>query len=423
MKAFSLPERAVNSQSSGEPRGTQHSTHQAIRRPRNSADDPRALTAMAGLGVIGALGTFSFLPLVVSQAIAGLGMSPQAAGLLATAEMAASGAATLLVSFVVHRFDRRRIALVGLTLIIAGSLISEAVSHFVAIVFGRAVTGLGEGSLAGTVIASMAGTRLPERNFGLWTIANMIAASLLLFAVMPAVIAAWGIAGVFGAYLCLALPGFALLAWYPDSGPTLRTVAKPAGTLGAAVIVCLTAILLANLANGGIWAYMQRFGAASSVSAELTARALGYAALAGLVGGVLVTLIGTRCGRTLPNAAALALSAASATLVAAGSAPAVFISAAMCFYLAWVFGLPYLMGIVAALDPQGRAATLGVLVQSAGLAIGPTAASELGSGAEYRFVAYVGFALYAIAFLIAVPLAYLVDRGRLKSENQDDEGT
>jgi MFS family permease len=392
-----------------------HVTTQTICRPAHSPDDARALAAMAGLGVIGALGTFSFLPLVVSQAIAGLRVTPQAAGVLATAEMAAAGAATLLVSFVVHRFDRRRIALFGLILIVAGSLISEGMGHFAVIVLGRAVTGVGEGSLVAAVIASMAGTSLPERNFGLWTIANMIAASLLLFAVMPAVIATWGLAGVFGAYLCLALPGFALIAWYRDGAPRPRTAAKPASSLGVAVVASLIAILLASLANGGIWAHMQRFGAASGVSAELTTRALGYAAFAGLVGGVLVILIGTRFGRTLPNAAALALSAASALLVAAGGTPDMFISAAMCFYLAWVFGLPYLMGIVAALDPQGRAATLGVLMQSIGLAIGPAAASALAAGMQYRAVAYISFALYGLALLIAVPLAYSVDRSRLES--------
>ncbi|MGH8325875.1 MAG: MFS transporter [Steroidobacteraceae bacterium] len=393
-------------------------THQPIHRRARSADDPRALTAMAGLGVIGALGTFSFLPLVVSQAIAGLGLNPRAAGLLATAEMAAGGVATFLASFVVHRLDRRRIALLGLILIVAGSGISEEASHFAVMAFGRVVTGVGEGTLIAAVIASMAGTRLPERNFGLWTIANMVAASLLLYAVMPAVIASWGIAGVFGAYLCLALPGFALLAWYPHGTPAPRTVAAPASSLGAGAVLCLTAILLSHLAHGGIWAYMQRFGAASGISAALTARALGYAAFAGLLGGVLVTLLGTRWGRALPNAAALVLSAASALLVATGRTPGSFVTAAMCFYLAWVFGLPYLMGILAALDPQGRAATLGIVMQNIGLAAGPAGAGALAAGSQYRTVAHVGFGLYLLALLIIVPLAYRVDRGLRSSAHR-----
>jgi predicted MFS family arabinose efflux permease len=397
-------------------------TREAISRTARSADDPRALAAMAGLGVIGALGTFSFLPLVVSQAIAGLGLSPRAAGLLATAEMAAGGVATFLASFVVHRLERRRIALLGLILIVAGSGLSEAVHHFAVMAAGRVVTGAGEGALIAAVIASMAGTRLPERNFGLWTIANMIAASVLLYALMPAVIASWGIGGVFGAYLCLTLPGFALLAWYPQDTPAPRILAaRSAGPLGAGVVLCLIAILLSHLAHGGIWAYMQRFGAASGVPVALTARALGYAAFAGLVGGALVTLLGTRWGRVLPNAAALALSGVSALLVAAGHTAGAFVTAAMCFYLAWVFGLPYLMGIIAALDSQGRAATLGIVMQNIGLAAGPAGAGALAAGLHYRTVAYVGFGLYLIALLIAVPLAHRVDRGQRVLEQRNLE--
>lgn len=393
-------------------------------RPARSADNPRELTAMAGLGVIGSLGTFSFLPLVVSQAIAGLGLDPSAAGLLATAEMAAGGVATFLASFVVHRIDRRRIALLGLILIVAGSAISEGISHFGVMVFGRLVTGVGEGSLIAAVIASMAGTRLPERNFGLWTIANMVAASLLLYAIMPAVAASWGLTGVFGAYLCLALPGFALLAWYPDDTPVPRAATTPAAAtsasrLGAGVCLCLTAILLSHLAHGGIWAYMQRFGAASGISAAVTTRALGYAAFAGLLGGALVTLLGTRWGRALPNAAALVLSAASALLVTTGRTPGTFVTAAMCFYLAWVFGLPYLMGIIAALDPQGRAATLGIVMQNVGLAAGPAGAGALAAGLQYRAVALVGLGLYLLALLITVPLAYRVDRDPRRPAHHD----
>lgn len=388
----------------------------------HSADGPRALTALSGLGVISALGTFSFLPLVVSQAIAQLGMSPRAAGLLATAEMAASGAATFLASFVVHRTDRRRLSLLGLCLIAVGSAISMVVGHFAVMALGRVVTGLGEGGLLAAVIASMAGTRLPERNYGIWTIANMAAASLLLYMVMPVVMARWGIEGVFAAYLLLSLPGFALLSWYPDnvSAPGTAHVAEsPAGRAGAAVILCLVAILLAHLAHGGIWAYMARFGDASGLAATATAHALGFAAFAGLLGGIGVTLLGTRYGRIWPNTAALALSAVSALLVATAHTPAVFVAAAMCFYLAWVFGLPYLMGIASALDSQGRAATLGIVMQNVGLAAGPAAAGALAAVFQYRAVARIGFVLYLLALIIAVPLARHLDRAEIKSVDED----
>jgi predicted MFS family arabinose efflux permease len=372
---------------------------------------------MVGLGVIGALGTFSFLPLVVSQAIAGLGMSSRAAGILAALEMAAGGMATLLASLVVHRINRRRIARFCLTLIVAGSVLSQGLHHYALMALGRTVTGLGEGGLIAVVIASMAATRVPERNFGLWTIANMAAASLLLFLIMPPVTARWGIVGVFSTYLCLAIPGFALAAWYPEYPDSISTpdrVPTAAAGTRTAIVLCLVAILFAHLAHGGIWAYLQRFGAAAGIEATVTEHALGYAAFAGLIGGSVVTALGTRCGRAIPNGVALVLSAASALLVTVAHTPEVFVAAAMGFYLAWVFGLPYLMGIISALDPRGRAATLGIVMQNAGLSAGPVGAGFLaGSTSQYHDVALAAFVLYAAAALIAVPLAYRLDRRSL----------
>jgi predicted MFS family arabinose efflux permease len=137
---------------------------------------------------------------------------------------------------------------------------------------------------------------------------------------------------------------------------------------------------------------------------------LGDAAFAGLIGGIVATNLGTRCGRAIPNGVALVLSAASALLVTVAHTPEVFVAAAMGFYLEWVFGLPYLMGINSALDPRGRAAALGIVMQNAGLSAGSVGAGLLvGSTSQYRDVAIAAFALNAAAARIAVSLAYRLD--------------
>jgi predicted MFS family arabinose efflux permease len=378
--------------------------------PVRHADDVRALSALVGLGVIGALGTWSFLPLVVNQAVVAFGLDERSAGFLAAAEMAGSGAATFLASFIVHRRERRMIVCCGLLLIALGSAVSLWAGHFGILLAGRSMTGIGEGAVIAAVIASMAGTRWPERNFGIWTIVNMAAASLLFFIVMPNLIGQWGLSGVFTAYLGLTIPGFLLLAWYPVPQTERRNATKSMGVLSPAVLACLAAILAAHLAHGGIWAYIERIGISSGASPQLVGRALGSAAFAGLLGGILVTLLGTRRGRVLPNAVALALSAASLLFLILGHTAALFVSTAMVFYFAWVFGLPYLMGIVAYLDPAGQAATLAIVAQSVGLAGGPWIAGNLVTATRYGNLLWLGLGLYLAALSIAVPLAHLADR-------------
>src|SRR6266480_4630462 len=112
--------------------------------PVARAEEARALSALVGLGVIGTLGTWSFLPLVVSRAIADLGLDARFAGFLAAAEMAGGGVATFLASFIVHRYDRRLLTLWGLLLIALGSAVSVWANQFEVLLVSRAVTGCGD---------------------------------------------------------------------------------------------------------------------------------------------------------------------------------------------------------------------------------------------------------------------------------------
>ena len=51
-------------------------------------NSPEAIASMVTLGVIGAMGTFTFLPMVVGTAVDDLGFTSQQAGLLASADRA-----------------------------------------------------------------------------------------------------------------------------------------------------------------------------------------------------------------------------------------------------------------------------------------------------------------------------------------------
>lgn len=367
------------------------------------------LLAMVVLGVIGAIGTYSFLPLVVAQGISELGLNSRLAGFLAAAEMGGSSIATFLISFVVNRWNRRPVALTGLFLIMLGSAVSVDIGQYSILIFARILTGLGEGALLGAVIASMSGTKYPERNFGLWTIGNMIIASLLFFIITPRIITLWGLQGLFILYLCMAALGFLVIGWYPKQRHYALTNRKKS-SISKPVVICLIAIALAFLADGGIWAYMVPLGVASGVSKQLMNHVLGAAAVAGIVGGFIAAILGSKRGRVKPNVAALLVSILSLGLViwVQGSVP--FLLAAMSFYIAWIFGLPYLMGIVAALDPSGRSATLGIVIQSVGLALGPILSGVLVSHGGYKILGWFGFILYVTVLILVIPLAISVDR-------------
>ncbi len=375
-------------------------------------NDPRAIASMVTFGVIGAMGTFTFLPMVVGNAVEDLGVTVQGAGLLASAEMAGASLGTFVVSPRVHLWNRRTIATSGLAIIVLGSILSLWVGGYAALAAARAMTGLGEGALVAAVIASMAGARKPERLFGIWTIFNMIVASTLFFVVMPRVTALWGLDGVFGALATAGLVGTVALGWYPsnpkrDQGET--GAAQPLNVRKA--VIGLIAMFCVFLAHGGIWAYMERIGLAANVDAQFISRVLGSAALAGLVGGLMVTWLSTKAGRVLPNGIALGGSIAGLLFVINGSSAVAFVAAAMLFYLAWVFGLPYLMGVIAGLDPGGRVAAFAIVMQNAGLAAGPAVAGFVITGEGYGMLGWMGIGLYGVSMILILPLAMSLGEG------------
>ena len=372
-------------------------------------NSPEAIASMVTLGVIGAMGTFTFLPMIVGAAIDDLGFTPQQAGLLASAEMAGAGLGTFVVSPRVHLWNRRKIAFLGLVSIIVGATLSMLAGSYGLLIPSRALTGLGAGAVVAAVIASMSGARNPERMFGLWTIFNMVMASTLFFVVMPRVIAFWGADGVFGALGVAALIGTVALRKYPVN-VAVKTDEAVVGEIDKRKVgLGLVTIFCAYLAHGAIWAYMERSGLAANLDAGLISRVLGSAALAGLAGGLLVTWLGTRSGRVAPNLAALVVSIASLLFVINGSTARAFMVAAMLFYIAWVFGLPYLMGVIAGLDPGGRGAAFAIVMQNIGLAAGPVLARFMISGESFGTLGWMGVGLYGVCLALILPLAVFLD--------------
>lgn len=382
---------------------------------RRNVDSKSAITVLVMLGVIGALGTFSFLPFIVGQAISNLHLSSLKAGLLATAEMGGSGLGTFVTSIYVYKWERKNISIFGLFLIIIGSVLSlgfltiyKSVS---VLLIDRIIVGLGEGSIMGAVSASISGSSNPERVFGIWTIFNMVIASLLYFFIIPKIIFNFGIYGLFVAYVCLALPGFISLVYYPKQTFENKTASLSNFKIPYKVIIILFGILIAHLAHGGVWAYMTRLGNSFSLSNELVSKALGTASLIGIIAGVLATWISNRFGRVIPNSFALVGSITSMILIIVITHSMIaYFTIVVIFYFSWTYGLPYLMGIVSALDPTGRSASLGILVQNVGLAIGPIILGTLLYSKSFFIVGWYGLVLYAICLPLVIPLAKYTDK-------------
>jgi predicted MFS family arabinose efflux permease len=287
--------------------------------------------------------------------------------------MIAAALATAAISLLQRRFTRRHIALVGLLLLLAGDIASTQRLDIFGFGLVRVLAGIGEGTAAGVMAATISGMSAPDRLMGTYNgLAMIILAAAFLAA--PVLVSHWGMAAVFIALAATTLPALLFNNRYPDSPAARiegagRTAPTPPLAVGPAALA-LAGTASFYLALGGIWPFMGEVGRHHGLSTDQVARVLSLSQIAGAAGSFLPALVGRRLGRTLPLAGAtLGATIAVVALMAPsggayGWAAPLFMGCAMLFFA-------YLMGVIAGVDPLGRVASLSFAIQTVGLGIGP----------------------------------------------------
>ena len=85
-----------------------------------------------------------------------------------------------------------------------------------------------------------------------------------------------------------------------------------------------------------------------------------------------------------------------------------FYMGAYLFMFFWIFVVPYLMGVMAALDPTGRAVVLNMAMQYGGFTLGPIIVGMIVVNNNYFPGLVLGIACCALSLLIFLPAALQV---------------
>src|SRR5690606_31429629 len=124
-----------------------------------AAAPPRtqAVTSLPAAILMGVIGPEVFIvqPGFVQGLVAYLGFSEPQAGYTASAEMFGIAATTILLTFVAHRIDWRRVFAVALLVMFAANALSTFTDGFVAFTTLRFIAGLGAGALISLSFAAI----------------------------------------------------------------------------------------------------------------------------------------------------------------------------------------------------------------------------------------------------------------------------
>ena len=129
-------------------------------------DARKTLWSIFLIGVIGPE-VFIVQPGFVQGLVEYLGFDDQGAGYTASAEMFGLAATTVLMTFIAHRLNWRKVVLISVLVMFFANLASAFVSNLDTFIALRFIAGLGAGSLVSLSFAAIGLTGNPDRHFGL----------------------------------------------------------------------------------------------------------------------------------------------------------------------------------------------------------------------------------------------------------------
>ncbi len=383
-----------------------------------------AIVAMVLLYVVGG-SVFAILPLMVGAGVEQLGFTGKQAGLFGGADMLGATLSALWVSLIVPRGRWRLLTYSGLIVLALANALSGLAHSFFPLLLGRLVGGLGEGIVLTIATVSIAETRNPDRVYGFAAAALVAYGSPALY-LLPSFLGTHGLRRVFWFLAALTAAATPLVRCLQDStrlsqespGVTARGISKPA-------LIGLMGIFTYYIAQGGVWAYLDRIGSAHHIDSTKVGSALAVSALAGLLGALLASALDLRYRRLRPLLFA-ALGTALALLTLNESAAfAAFMSMTALFNFCWNLSIPYQLGTLAQIDSTRRTVALSGVLSNAGLSAGPVIAAALISEHSVQNVSWMGIAFTGLSLLLFawILMRHDISRGTQHEHNGSHQTT
>ncbi len=348
-------------------------------------------------------------PVLISALISGLNLSEKSAGLIASSEFLTIACVSFLIAPKMGVWPRRTTAVCGALIAIVGHTCSAFAVDTTALTVARMVAGFGAGMLLAAGNAVVASAKNPDKLYSILMIVTGVA-HMVLLGLAPIATTRWSYPGAYAIevvlLLCL-LPFIWLLPQHLEahaSRASTQAHSPAAFPLGNAIMICL-AMTIFFARDSALWGFAQEIGSRTGMDDQAIGTVLGMTGVIGLLGAVAVAILNVRFGRLIPMTSGLVVVTILSLTICLTSDAMVFSIGIVFWQAASFFAVPYIFGIAAELDPQGRviAACGGCLLLGASL--GPAIAGTLIDLGGYNAIAvFIG-----VAMLVAIALAVKVN--------------
>jgi predicted MFS family arabinose efflux permease len=366
--------------------------------------DPMSLVVGAiAAQVIGGLVT-QMSPFMIGGFMAGLSLSERDAGFIASLELLTLAVTAIVMAPILPRLSYRRAALCAVIVAVLAQGASVFSNSLLSLAILRGLAGIGEGALCAislSVVASRSSN--PDKVYGYFQVVWALG-SVALFAVggqLTAVYAHYGILSFIAGVTLAIAP---LLLFIPDvrarsdDGAEMK-VQQASPLLG---VMTLTSIVLYLTSSAGVYAFSTPLGERAGLDASSVAYVLTVASLVGLAGAAAATALNVRWGRAIPISGFCVAFVVVTLVLCLAHDPKAYIVALVASAVIFYFSVPYMLGLAAALDRNGRWAAAACSAYLLGFAAGPLVGGVVIASAGYGGLAMVCALITAVAWALAM---------------------
>jgi MFS family permease len=378
---------------------------------QSAADRTSAIAACLALATVGFV-TSMGMPMVVEALIEQYRYSEGQSGYVASAEYLGMFAASAVVSSLILRVSRRKLAAAGILIAVVSNAVSLSVIALPQLLAIRFLSGLGCGMAYAVAVAVLAGTIHTVRNFMFLVFANAVTNVVVLY-LFPAVLSHWHLAGIFLAYCGILVATALCIPWLPSGFALTQSTTEPATSVERSPPrfvpwLCLFAVFWFYMMIGGYWAFVVPIGTAIGLDTQFVGQMLSAGILLSLISCLTAYRLSQRIGQSKPLLFALAIIAVTHMAGGLWFGSAMFLCGLAIVNFFWNFTDIYQFGTIANIDRTGVFASRIQGAQMFGYVVSPAAAGWLlDHRLGYRhlltvFGAYVAaaFAVYVVVYAV-----------------------
>ena len=351
------------------------------------------------------------LPLWIGSLMKFYGLQAPQAGMTVTAFLAAVVVSSVIFAPLFTRLRHRLFACLGYCVAGCAFLVAawQPVSpdSLVSFMLLHAVAGFGVGAALSVTHGAMGRSANPHRLFGIANVAMGILA-VIMFAVLPGIIAAYGGQTIFRAFaVTMTFGAIVALLFFPDvpradvlvSGKQVVVVKNPipkAAWLTIGTIVCIA------LNQAMVFAFVERIGDMRNFGGSAIQNVLIVTGFVNLLPGILAALLQKKFAPVNVGIAGPILQAVFALSITGATTFAFFAVPATLYVALVIFTHTFMFGLLSSVDKTGRAVAGTPAMMMIGSAAGPTLGGFIVAAVGYPGLgwAVAGFAVLAVTFML-----------------------